>query len=189
MRCAYWLVVTNGTNVEQQQAIAQRRAWVGRRKDRDGGRPTWQRGLFRPSAQDSELPGAEVRARSWRQRAWSSRVLHRLDALTSHAATGLVIAAAVLAWLAVGVAYSFPAWWETVLYTVSSSITLVMVFAIQHTQTRQQSATQRKLDELLRALPTADNRLIAAEEAPDQELEAVTELNLADREQAVSPTR
>lgn len=67
---------------------------------------------------------------------------------------------------------------------VSSSVTLVMVFAIQHTQTRQQSATQRKLDELLRALPAADRRLIAVEEAPDAELEALAELNLADRDQA-----
>jgi len=51
-------------------------------------------------------------------------------------------------------------------------------------QTRQQSATQRKLDELLRALPAADRRLIAVEEAPDAELEALAELNLADRDQA-----
>ena len=57
-----------------------------------------------------------------------------------------------------------------------------MVFAIQHTQARQQSATQRKLDELLRALPSADNTLISVEEAPDHELEARATLNLSDRE-------
>jgi len=62
-----------------------------------------------------------------------------------------------------------------------------MVFAIQHTQARQQSATQRKLDELLRAQPLADNRIIAVEEAPDAELEALADLNLADREQAEGP--
>ncbi len=59
-----------------------------------------------------------------------------------------------------------------------------MVFAIQHTQARQQSGTQRKLDELLRAQPLADNRIIAVEEAPDAELEALADLNMADREQA-----
>ena len=73
------------------------------------------------------------------------------------------------------------------LYSVSTSITLVMVFAIQHTQARQQSATQRKLDELLRAQPLADNRIIAVEEAPDAELEALADLNQADREQAEGP--
>ncbi len=47
-----------------------------------------------------------------------------------------------------------------------SAITLVMVFAIQHTQGREQAATQRKLDELIRALPGADESLMMLEEAP-----------------------
>ncbi len=92
------------------------------------------------------------------------------------------MATVVLAWGVVGAITDFPDWWQTWLYAVSASIPLVMVFAIQHTQARQQSATQRKLDELLRAMPTADNRLIAVEEAPDEELEALADLNLADRE-------
>ena len=81
-----------------------------------------------------------------------------------------------------GALVRFPDWWETVLYVSGSSVTLVMVFAIQHTQARQQSATQRKLDELLRAQPSADNTLISVEEAPDQELEARATLNLSDRQ-------
>ena len=40
-----------------------------------------------------------------------------------------------------------------------------MVFVIQHTQARAQEATQRKLDEILRASPEADNSLITLEEA------------------------
>ena len=59
-----------------------------------------------------------------------------------------------------------------------------MVFAIQHLQAREQAAVHRKLDEILRALPAANNRLIAVEEAPDHELQALAELNRADREQA-----
>jgi low affinity Fe/Cu permease len=47
-----------------------------------------------------------------------------------------------------------------------SAVTLVMVFAIQHTQGREQAATQRKLDELIRALPGADESLMMLEEAP-----------------------
>jgi len=47
-----------------------------------------------------------------------------------------------------------------------------MVFVIQHRQSRQQVATQRKLDEILRALPPADNALIALEEASDDALAA-----------------
>ena len=45
---------------------------------------------------------------------------------------------------------------------VVSSLTLVMVFAIQHTQGREQAATQRKLDELIRAMPGANESLICS---------------------------
>ena len=56
-----------------------------------------------------------------------------------------------------------------------SATTLVMVFAIQHTQGREQAASQRKLDELLRALPGAQERLMMLEEAPDEVLQGVVE--------------
>lgn len=121
---------------------------------------------------------------AWRVtgRQQGSRLLHGLGDFSAHAAAGLIAAAAVIGWLIVGAAVGFSAWWVTVLDAASASVTLVMVFAIQHTQARQQSATQRKLDELLRALPSADDRLIAVEEAPDGELEALADLNLADRQ-------
>jgi low affinity Fe/Cu permease len=37
---------------------------------------------------------------------------------------------------------------------------IVIALVIQHTQSREQSATQRTLDEILRALPGADNSLL-----------------------------
>lgn len=90
----------------------------------------------------------------------------------------------VVGWGVVGAVTGFPAWWQTVLYSVTASVTFVMVFVIQHTQGRQIAATQRKLDELIRTTAPADNSLIAVEEAPDAELQALTDLNLEDREHA-----
>jgi low affinity Fe/Cu permease len=52
----------------------------------------------------------------------------------------------------------------------ASAITLGMVFVIQHTQSRQQIATQLKLDELIRSAPQADDLLIHVESADDDEL-------------------
>ena len=78
----------------------------------------------------------------------------------------------------------FPAWWQTMLYSVTGSITFVMVFVIQHTQERQTSATQRKLDELIRSSVRADNTLIAVEESADEHLQALAHLNIADRTRA-----
>jgi low affinity iron permease len=53
---------------------------------------------------------------------------------------------------------------------LDAALALAMVFVIQHTQARQQAATQRKLDEILQALPGADNSLLALEHASDDEL-------------------
>ena len=66
----------------------------------------------------------------------------------------------------VGATLGFPSSWVAGFEVIVSAITLVMVFAIQHTQGREQAATQRKLDELIRALPGADESLMMLEEAP-----------------------
>jgi low affinity Fe/Cu permease len=128
-----------------------------------------------------------ARRRYWRQRAWSSRILHRLGQLTSHAGAGLVAGGVVIGWLIVGLAIDFPGWWENALYIASSLTTLIMVFAVQHTQGRQAAATQRKLDEILRSIPTADNRLIALEEVSEQQLQQLNHRNIIDRETAPRP--
>ena len=117
-------------------------------------------------------------------RSWSSHVLHRLGRWSSKAVAGVLVACCVAAWFVVGLWAGFPHWWETVLYSTTASITVVMVFAIQHTQAREQVVTQRKLDELLRAQPEADDHLIAAEVASDEELEALAHLNTVDRRSA-----
>ncbi len=49
--------------------------------------------------------------------------------------------------------------------TLVGALTLAMVFIIQHTQAREQITFHRKLDEILRALPHADNTLLALEDA------------------------
>ena len=114
-------------------------------------------------------------------RQWSSRQLHRLGDVASHAWAGAIVALIVLAWLAYGGASGFPSYWPIVLESATSIVTVFMVFAIQHLQARAQIVTQRKLDELLRAVPRANNKLIAVEEASDEELEALSELNRQDR--------
>jgi low affinity Fe/Cu permease len=45
-----------------------------------------------------------------------------------------------------------------------------MLFVIQHTQSRQQIATQLKLDELILASPRADDLLVKIENSEDSEL-------------------
>ncbi len=95
----------------------------------------------------------------------TSRILYRIEHYTSLPGVSLTIVAAVAGLVAVGAVLGFSSGWVTTFEISVSSITLLMVFAIQHTQGREQAATQRKLDELLRALPNADDSLRMLEEA------------------------
>jgi len=74
-----------------------------------------------------------------------------------------------------GIVLHFTTGWVVGFETGTSTVTLLMVLAIQHTQSREQSATQRKLDELLRAMPEAENSFIMLEEASSEVLREVEE--------------
>lgn len=113
-----------------------------------------------------------------------SAVLRWLGSASTKATFGVLVAVIVTIWAAVGLLTRFPPWWQTALYSVSSSITLLMVFVLQHTQNHQQMAVQRKLDELIRSFPHADDRLISAEAASTDELLELSELHLAKRTEA-----
>lgn len=99
-----------------------------------------------------------------------SRVLHWLGDITSRASTALVVAFVLLVYLLVLAINNFPGRWQVGFSTVAESITLVMLFVIQHTQSRQQAVLQLKLDELIRSSPNADDHLVHLEEAEDAEL-------------------
>ena len=100
-----------------------------------------------------------------------SRVFHAIDAVASRAsASAVVLVAVVVSLMAIGVA-GFSSEAQFVFTTFSTAITLVMVFVIQHTQSRQQLALQIKLDELLLALPQADDHFVHIEVGSDDELQ------------------
>jgi low affinity Fe/Cu permease len=104
-----------------------------------------------------------------------SRLLHMVDRLASRPRLAIVLITADVLWVLFSIAAGFPTRLEVGFQTIVAALTLAMVFVIQHTQARQQAVTQRKLDEILRALPAADNALISLEVAPDSQLRAVTE--------------
>jgi low affinity Fe/Cu permease len=100
----------------------------------------------------------------------SSRLLHLVDRVTSRAMVACGVALAVVAFLIVGAFWDYPGSWLRVFHVIVAAMTLLMVFVIQHTQSREQTATQMKLDELIRALPQADDLLVHIEAASDDEL-------------------
>lgn len=73
---------------------------------------------------------------------------------------------AFVLWLAWG---SLAGWTETIHLWPTSLLTWFtwgLVVLIQHSQTRQETAMQRKMDEMIYALDKADNRLIGLEKLP-----------------------
>jgi len=94
---------------------------------------------------------------------WAGRYASRPPA-------AVFVVTAAGAWIIVSVVAGFPARWETIFQTVVAALTLAMVFVIQHSQARHQRATQRKLDEILLAMPGTDNALLTLEHASDDEL-------------------
>jgi len=89
-----------------------------------------------------------------------------------------------LLWVVFSARFEFPTRLESVFQTMVAAVTLAMVFVIQHTQAREQAATQRKLDEILRSLPGADKSMITLETAPDDELRAAARAHPDVREEA-----
>jgi low affinity Fe/Cu permease len=135
-------------------------------------------------AEDSRLDVAEPDGRPRKPDAPESRFLHAVDRIASRPRLAIVLITADVLWVLFSLAFEFPTRLEVGFQTVVAAITLAMVFVIQHTQARQEAVTQRKLDEILRALPAADNSLITLEEAPDSELRAVTEVHREARARA-----
>lgn len=109
--------------------------------------------------------------------------MHRIDDATSRPSAAIVVAALIIVFVVVAAFAHFPLSWQTAFASVCAGVTTIMVFTIQHTQSRQQAATQLKLDELIRALPAADDHLVQVEAGGDAELE---ELEQAHHEHRLS---
>lgn len=118
------------------------------------------------SARDGDSgPQRRIEHRTAQLPIWS-RVLYKIEHYTVLPAVALVAITAVASLVVAIAILGLPSKWVAAFEISISSVTLVMVFAIQHTQGREQAATQRKLDELIRALPGADQSLMMLEEAP-----------------------
>jgi low affinity Fe/Cu permease len=96
--------------------------------------------------------------------------MHRLDQAIARPAAASVVGVVVGGFLIAIAIAGFPESWAVAFSTVAAAITLVMVFVLHHTQRREQAATQLKLDELIRALPQADDHYVRVQSAPDDEL-------------------
>jgi low affinity Fe/Cu permease len=88
----------------------------------------------------------------------------------------LVAVLIIIVWGISGPAFGFSDTWQLVINTGTTIVTFLMVFLIQNSQNRESRATQLKLDELIRAVDQASNRLIDIEEGSEEDLERLKEV-------------
>ena len=83
----------------------------------------------------------------------------------------VLTSAVVVGWFGVGFLLNFSRSWELVGTLGLPLLALYALFALQHTQNHNDRAVQLKLDELLRALERADERLVAIEDVDESGLQ------------------
>jgi len=103
-------------------------------------------------------------------RQWMSRAFQRLDEVISHVATATAVSVVLIVFIVSLALNGFPSKWQMGFSTVSNAIVIMLLFALKHTQDRQQTALQLKLDELIRSSPAADDHLVKIERAEEKEL-------------------
>jgi low affinity Fe/Cu permease len=79
----------------------------------------------------------------------------------------------ILIWAMTGPAFGYSDTWQLIINTGTTIVTFLMVFLIQNTQNRDAKAVHLKLDELIRALGGARNKLVDLEKLSDDDLKAL----------------
>ena len=79
----------------------------------------------------------------------------------------------IIAWAITGPIFHFSDTWQLVINTGTTIITFLMVFLIQNTQNRDAKTFHLKLDELIKAVKGARNKMIDLDDMTDEELERI----------------
>jgi low affinity Fe/Cu permease len=120
---------------------------------------------------DSKTIERKAKEQSHSEQGWFSKAACQIAHLSGKPATFLIATAAVIIWALSGPLFGFSDTWQLVINTSTTIITFLMVFLIQNTQNRDTAAMQIKLAELIIQLRGADNKLAAAEDLSDKDLE------------------
>lgn len=76
----------------------------------------------------------------------------------------------IVVWGLTGPTFHYSDTWQLIINTGTTIVTFLMVFLIQNTQNRDAKAVHLKLDELIRALGPARNKLVDLEDLSDDDM-------------------
>jgi low affinity Fe/Cu permease len=108
-----------------------------------------------------------------KQTGWFTCFAQKTAQLAGRPATFILATAVIVIWGITGPIFGYSDTWQLIINTGTTIVTFLMVFLIQHTQNRDSLAFQVKLDELIIAMQGARNKVAAAEDMCDADLEAL----------------
>jgi low affinity Fe/Cu permease len=115
---------------------------------------------------------------------WFARIAQNTAKLAGSSSAFVAICLITFVWLVSGPLFHWSDAWQLVINTFTNIVSMLMVFIIQNTQNRENSALQLKIDELLRAVRGAKNTFINLEELSERELDDLKEKSAAMANQA-----
>jgi low affinity Fe/Cu permease len=97
----------------------------------------------------------------------------------------------VVVWAVTGPIFHYSDTWQLVMNTASSVVTFLMVFLIQRSQNKDSLAMHLKLNEIIKAIEGASNRIVNVEDLSESELQKLQERyqRIADRAHKTAEAR
>ncbi|MGC4032282.1 MAG: low affinity iron permease family protein [Tepidisphaeraceae bacterium] len=108
-----------------------------------------------------------------KKNSWFTRFAGTTAKITGKPITFAVALAVLIVWAVSGPVFGFNDTWQLVINTGTTIVTFLMVFLIQNTQNRDSEAIHIKLDELIKVIEKANNKLLDIEELDEKELDDI----------------
>src|ERR1700712_2116431 len=100
-----------------------------------------------------------------------TRLAGKIAAWTGQPLEFMLAFATILAWAITGPIFHYSDVWQLVINTGATIVTFLMVFLVQNAQNRDGKVIQLKLDELIRAVETAETAYVGMDEMSEAELD------------------
>jgi low affinity Fe/Cu permease len=108
-----------------------------------------------------------------KEASWFSVFARRAATIAGRPVAFAAALGALIVWSLSGPLFGFSDTWQLIINTGTTIVTFLMVFVIQNSQNRDSEAIQVKLDELIRAIEGAQNKLLDLEELGQEEISGI----------------
>ncbi len=108
-----------------------------------------------------------------RKKGWFTCFAQGTATLAGSAGAFATAIGVVMVWAVSGPLFHFSEVWQLVINTGTTIVTFLMVFLVQNAQNRDGKVIQLKLDELIRAVETANTAYIGMDDMSETELEGL----------------